>query len=201
MNDRPRSSYLFLLQRRSTAARREAARVLAELGATVVAQYGNVAIEVLATADQADAAADIGLFGGRLKGAMGREQLGQLDDEQRRVVTVWNARFSRGYRRLERDRTVRGVSWGAGGEDREPPLPFTPLDPEDFLALAARYEAESGERIRPQERPRGKGQISEVMTPDEFVEYERRLVAHYQTSSSRTTWRASPTASAPATTR
>jgi hypothetical protein len=144
-----------------------------------VAQYGNVAIEVLATADQADAAADIGLFQGRLKGAMGREQLGQLDDEQRRVVTVWNARFSRGYRRLERDRTVRGVSWGAGGEDREPPLPFTPLDPEDFLALAARYEAESGERIRPQERPRGKGQISEVMTPDDFVEYERRLVAHY----------------------
>ena len=95
-------------------------------------------------------------------------------------VTVWNARFSRGYRRLERDRTLRGLSWGTGGEDREPPLPFTPLDPEDFLALAARYEAESGERIRPPERSRGKGQTTEIMTPDDFVEYERRLVAHYR---------------------
>ena len=123
---------------------------MAELGATVVAQYGNVAIEVVATADQADAAADIGLFGGRLKGAMGREQLGQLDDEQRRVVTVWNARFSRGYRRLERDRTLRGLSWGTGGEDREPPLPFTLLDPEDFLAswlgTKPRAESASGRR-------------------------------------------------------
>ena len=45
--------------------------MLAELGATVVAQYGNVAIEVLATADQVDAADDIGLFQGRLKSAYG----------------------------------------------------------------------------------------------------------------------------------
>ena len=180
MADLSRSSYLFLLQRRSTAARREAARVLAELGATVVAQYGNVAIEAVATDDQAAAAADMGLFLNRLKGPMGREQLGRLDDAQRRVMTVWNARFSRGYRRLERDRTLRGLSWGEGGEDREPPLPFTPIDPEDFLELAARYEADSGERIRPVERPKGKGQVPDVMTPDEFVEYERRLVDHYR---------------------
>lgn len=180
MTDLSRSSYLFLLQRRSTAARREAARVLAELGATVVAQYGNVAIEAVATDDQAAAAADMGLFLNRLKGPMGREQLGRLDDAQRRVMTVWNARFSRGYRRLERDRTLRGLSWGEGGEDREPPLPFTPIDPEDFLELAARYEADSGERIRPEERPKGNGQVPDVMTPDEFVEYERRLVDHYR---------------------
>ena len=88
---------------------------------------------------------------------MGREQLGQLDDEQRRVVTrcgtpaplvgigVWSGT------------ALIGVgAGGSGGEDREPPLPFTPLDPEDFLAFVAQYEAESGERIRPQERPRGR---------------------------------------------
>ena len=75
---------------------------------------------------------------------------------------------------------MRGLSWGEGGEDREPPLPFTPIDPEDFLELAARYEADGGERIRPEERPKGKGQVPDIMTPDEFVEYERRLVDHYR---------------------
>ncbi len=173
-----RVSYLFLLQRPSLAARQHAARVLRESGATVVAQFGTVGIEVLATPEQAASASELGLFAAQLKGPMNRESLGRLSDEQRAVVSLWNARFSRGFRRLSRDRTLRGVSWG--DEAHEAPWPFSAMDPEDFFELVRRYEAETGERLHPDEGERGKRQgARQAFTAEEFVAYERRLAEHY----------------------
>ena len=62
MNTQQRSSYLFLLQRTSIAARREAAKRLRELGMTVVAQYGGVALEAFVDPAQSEAAQALGIL-------------------------------------------------------------------------------------------------------------------------------------------
>src|SRR4051812_9467106 len=128
---RERKSYLLLLQQPSPAVRRDAARQLADLGATVVAQFGNVAIEVLATEDQAAAIATLGAFSARLKGPMKAEHLEKLTAEQLQIVSIWNARFGESYQKLADDRTHADKPWNAPGF--EEPLPFTAINPGDFL--------------------------------------------------------------------
>ena len=184
MSDRPADAYLFILQQPSTEARRQAARMLTESGATVVAQYGEVAVEALATPEQAAAASELGMFAAQLKGPMGRETMGRLSDEQREVVTLWNTRFSAGFRRLSSDRATEGVSWGH--DERDAPLPYSAIDPRDFLELVRRHEEETGTSVLPAEPPKsrakGKAKAGEEptrLTPGEFVEYERRMAEHY----------------------
>jgi hypothetical protein len=93
-----RTSYLLLLRNPSATARQDAVSQLKDLGVTVVAQFGSVAIEVLATADQAEAIANLGMFSARLKGPMKAEHLEKLTPEQRQIVGIWNARFAGNYR-------------------------------------------------------------------------------------------------------
>ena len=70
--------YLFLVAKPSIEARREVARRLRELGATVVAEYGEVAVEALVTAAQVEAARTIGMASAAPRGPMDREHLKQL---------------------------------------------------------------------------------------------------------------------------
>src|SRR5690349_1179468 len=108
-----RVPYLLLLARPSAAARAEAARYVRANGLVVVAQYGTTAIEALATPDEAATLSEVGMFAAVLKGAMKKEHLGRLTDEQRHLVEHWNTRFSRGYRRgKDRAEALRGRSWG-----------------------------------------------------------------------------------------
>ena len=143
--------YLLLLGRPSRAARAEQARRLRELGLTVIAQYGTVALEADATAEEIEAARQTGAFSAVLKGPMNREDLARLGDEQRVVVRQWNSRFRPAYRRLTKDQTHRGKSWTAKG--MRPPLAYTPIDPEDFVAAVADYERRTGQRLVEDEPP------------------------------------------------
>src|SRR5574341_1610131 len=103
MTESSQTNYLFLLVRPSAALRREAAGRLSELGARVIAQYGAVALEASATAPQAEAALETGLFAARLSGAMLSENMKQLDEAQRQAVAQWNTRFTSSYRHLTKD--------------------------------------------------------------------------------------------------
>ncbi|MGH2386194.1 MAG: PLAT/LH2 domain-containing protein [Candidatus Limnocylindria bacterium] len=183
MPERPKHAYLFLLERPSIDGRRTAAERLRELGMRVIAQFGSVAIEAEATEDQAAAAHDLGIFSAQLKGPMAREHLQKLNDEQRQVIGVWNTRFAPAYRKLTKDLTHAGKPWDAEG--LAPPLGYSPIDPEDFRQLVSDYEKRSGERIvdagdANQTGRRKGGRSPKPMNPEEFVEFERRLVTTYE---------------------
>jgi hypothetical protein len=187
----PRTPYLFLLARPSPGVRREAARALREMGLAVVAQYGRVAVEALATPDEALAAQDLGMFSAVFKGSVKRQHLERLTDEQRRVVEQWNIRFSAGYRRLKEDPSLEGRSWAH--PDMDPPGPHAAIEPRDFTAFLEDYERRTGQRAEaspgdepPSGRtgPRGRGRArgrrpQRPMTPDEFVDYEQDLARRF----------------------
>jgi hypothetical protein len=173
-----RTSYLFLLRQPSAAARREAVRQLQELGATVIAQFGTVAVEAFVTNDQAAAAAALGSFTARLRGPMKTENLEKLSPEQRQVVILWNARFAAGYRKLKSDLTHVGKPWSAPGL-REP-MPFTAIEPEDFKRLVERYEERTGRRVLPPTEGGRRPRRARPMSPKEFEAYEKRLADQYK---------------------
>lgn len=183
MEKRDKKSYLFLLQRPSVEARREAAKRLRELSMTVVAQYGGGAVEALATSDQVDAAAKLGIFSAQLKGPMASEHLTKLGPEQLAIVQQWNTRFTNKYRRLKKDALDHvGKAWNSPGMAE--PLPYSAIGVEDFERLIADYEKRTGETIlgSPKRRsPRGKpgSRADKPMSPEEFTEYERRLAETY----------------------
>jgi len=192
MNDpsepRARSPYLFLLARPSLATRSEAANRLREMGLTVVAQYGRVAVEALARPDEALSAQDLGLFSGVFKGAVSAQHFERLTDEQRRVVEQWNTRFAGDYRRLKEDKTLLGRSWGH--PDTEPPAPHSAIDPEEFMAFLEEYERRTGSPAmepateqRPTEQRGRRGaprRPQGPMTPEAFVSYERDLSERFK---------------------
>jgi hypothetical protein len=186
-----RPPYLFLLARPSPTVRREAANRLREMGLKVVAQYGRVAVEALATPEQARAAHDLGMFSGVFKSSVKRDHLERLTDEQRRVVEQWNTRFSPDYRRLKEDPSLEGRSWA--DPDMDPPAPHSAIEPRDFSAFLEDYERRTGERAS--ESPEDEAQSEQTgrrrgrrtrrrpsrsMTPDEFVKYEQDLARQFK---------------------
>jgi len=192
MNDpsepRARSPYLFLLARPSLATRSEAANRLREMGLTVVAQYGRLALEALARPDEALAAQDLGLFSGVFKGSVSAQHLERLTDEQRRVVEQWNTRFAADYRRLKEDKTLLGRSWGH--PDLQSPAPYSAIDADDFLTFLEEYERRTGTSAveptteqGPAEQRRGRGaprRPQGPMTPEAFVKYEGDLAERFK---------------------
>jgi hypothetical protein len=175
--------YLLFLAQPSVAVRREAASRLRDLGLRVVAQYGPVAIEVIATPDQAQAAQDLGIFSVTLGRSMQEQHLQRLTDEQGQVAQQWNTRFTSGYRDLVKDRSHLGKSWADPGFD--PPAPHSAIGPEEFLSFIEDYEYRTGnkpwqdaedspggepeDQHEQPEEPRG------PMAPEQFVRYEREL--------------------------
>jgi hypothetical protein len=173
-----RTSYLLLLRNPSPAARQDAVRQLKDLGVVVSAQFGGVAIEVLATADQAEAIANLGMFSARLKGPMKAEHLEKLTPEQRQIVGVWNARFGASYRKLKEDDSKVGKTWS--GEGVREPLPYTAIAPEDFIALVERYEERTKKKVSPPKTTTRKGRPQRPMSADDFKKFEKRLADAYK---------------------
>ena len=173
-----RTSSLLLLRNPSTAARQEAVRQLREMGVAVVAQFGGAAIEVLATRDQAEAIATLGMFASRLRGPMKTEHLEKLSAEQRQIVAIWNARFAPSYRKLKDDDTNVGKAWS--DEDRREPLPYTAIGPEAFIELVRKYEERTKKKLLPPEPRTKKGKPQRPMSADDFRKFEKRLADAYK---------------------
>jgi hypothetical protein len=179
-----RKAYLFLLARPSPAVRREAARALGEMGLNVTTQHGSVALVALASAEEAAAAQDLGLFSAVLSGPMKTQHLDRLNDEQRAILRLWNARFTRGYRTLKEDTSLRGRSWGH--PEMGAPAPYSPVAPEDFLPFVDEWERR---HARPAVRPReggpsqkggaGRKRPARRMDGEAFAEFERSLADVY----------------------
>jgi hypothetical protein len=183
MNTQQRSSYLFLLQRPSIAARREAAKRLRELGMTVVAQYGGVALEAFVDPAQSEAAQALGIFSAQLKGPMAKEHLAKLNPEQLQIVELWNTRFTKSYRALKKDLTHVDKPWKSPGLAE--PLPYSAIGEEDFKQLIAEYEERTGKPLteKPPEKPASRKKTrpqKKQLSAKEFVQYEDDLSKAYK---------------------
>ncbi len=197
MTGTPRQPYLFLVARPSVEGRRELTRRLRSLGAAVVAEYGDVAVEALVSDEEVEAAREIGAAAAALRGPMGREHLKQLTPEARKTVELWNARFTARFRKLTRDQALRGKSWGS--EELDPPLPYSAIDATTFLDLCRRMEKERGVKLLPPDAPTQQAKQPrerKPMTPQQFAAYERKLGELYDESMAyhlaRLGWRLGP---------
>jgi PLAT/LH2 domain len=176
--------YLFLLARPSLAVRQEAAQRLRESGLKVVAQYGSVALEALATAPQARTAEELGLFSASLSGPMKDMHFERLNEEQRVVVRQWNTRFTDSYRKLKQDKTLVGKPWGES-PDLAPPAPPSPVAPEDFEAFVDNWEKNTGRSATTDETGDSPGKGGRRSSrrppsvPDDFSKYEEALRKQY----------------------
>ena len=180
MDGPSRQPYLFLVEKPSVEARREIARRLRDMGATVVAEYGDVAVEALVTPDQVEGARRI-TASTALRGPMAREHMERLTPDAKLIVTLWNGRFTPRFRKLTRDTTLRGKSWATEGLDA--PLPYSAIDPGAFIELCRRMEKERDVTLLPpDEPPRPAKQAREPaeMSMKQFIDYERKLADHYE---------------------
>jgi hypothetical protein len=132
-----RRTYLLLLQDASTSGCKEAYERLRAMGLRVPIQHGETAMEILATPDEAEAAAGTGLFSACLKGQMKKEHMTRLDPGQADVVASWNQRMSAAGLEASRSRPNEGVSWG---DPRfEGLVPYTAIDPAAFAEVLEKY--------------------------------------------------------------
>ena len=179
MEKQRKESYLFLLQRPSSTARYEAAKRLRELGMTVVAQFGDVAIEAFTMSSQLEAAGELGLFSAQLKGPMSKDHLAKLNEEQLRVVQQWNSRFAAGYRKLKKDLTHVGKSWS--DPEMDSLIGYTAIDVEDFTQLLKEYEEKTGSKLIDVKTEKSTKQTAEKrMSGKEFIDFEKRLRSAYK---------------------
>ena len=168
MNARTRdSSYIFFLHRCARTSSEIATRQLRELGLRVAARYGDAAVEVFSTPAKAEVAFELGMFRSYSRGPISTEHCSRLEPAQREIASRYNARFSSGYLRHQRDRTHDDKPWGADG--LVPSLPATRIDPEDFLE----FWNETG---RPQ--PAKKGTVSKL-SGRAWIDYENTAIDRY----------------------
>jgi hypothetical protein len=122
------------------------------MGITVPIQHGETAMEIVATADEAEAATASGLFSACLKGPMKKEHLERLSPSQAEVVATWNERMSESGRKASRATGHVGIAWD---DPRMQPLgPYTAIDPAAFAEVLGRFNlapTAAAKRLKPLE--------------------------------------------------
>ena len=140
-------NYLFLLANPSTESCRIARKEARELNIPVLSIHNNVAMEVQCNSFNAEKLYRTGLFKAMFKGSVKVEHLQQLSEPEKRVVDIWNTRFSKAYIRKKKDKTHYGKSWG-GHKDLGEPLPYSKYDEEKLKTLLEAYIKEHGPKTK-----------------------------------------------------
>ena len=180
-NNSEKKQYFFLLSQQSLSFRRDAVDKLRSLGVVVLAQYTTVAIVGRATPKQIESAQRTGLFTAAIKGVFSKEHMEKLKtDEERRVIELWNNRFTRSYRELQKDFTHVGKAWATPGFDE--PFAYSKIGVEDFLQLVKKYEDKTGKPILKDilQKDTSIGRRQVKLSPKEFVAYEQKLTDVYK---------------------
>ncbi len=147
-----RRTYLLLLADATASGRRQAYELLRRLSLTVPIQHGETAVEIVATADEAEAATASGLFSACLKAPMKKEHLERLSPSQADVVATWNERMSESGRKVSRSTIHVGMSWN--DTRMQAPGPYTAIDPAAFAEVLGRYglaPTAAAKRLKPLE--------------------------------------------------
>ncbi len=135
-SENDRVKYLFLLSRPTAEASHEARRYLREVGVAVTEVHGTAGLVGRAHPRDAEASMETGLFSLVTRGRIGRQTMKRLADvspELLDVARLWDYDFTPGYKRVRKDDSRDGLSWG--DPEREPPGPDSLYDPRHFLEL------------------------------------------------------------------
>lgn len=120
--------YLMVLQRPSADSAKNACSLAQSMGIIVTGQTGNKTIELLATRSQAERLFEQGLFSHYTRKKIAIEHTKDFDPELLAIVQTWNARFSKDYLKLQKDKSKKGLKWQ--NEQMNEPLPFSIVDPD-----------------------------------------------------------------------
>ena len=103
--------YLLVLQQPSADSAQTAFELARSLNLRVASQIGDRAIEVLATPLQVKKLFIQGLFSHCTHRSISKEHLENLDPELTSIIQTWNARFSKAYLKLKKDKSKQGLKW------------------------------------------------------------------------------------------
>lgn len=132
-----KNNYLLLLNFPSVESRKQAFLVAQEMNIPVTLQHSIYAIEVLATSEEASRLYKKGMFKAITKGAIKKEHIEELQEEQAEIARQWNTKFSAGYKKLKQDKTHYKKSWGS--KELQEPAPYSKFSVEDLQLLIEKY--------------------------------------------------------------
>lgn len=166
-----RTPYLLLLHQPSPDAALLAFNYCREAGIPVPAQYGNTAIEVLASPEEMEQLYASGLFSLKTKSVVKEEHRKKLEGPADAIISMWNARFSKEYRKRKKDYSKKGQPWQS--KERKEPAPYSDIDPNEFSRRLA-------ELLKKQKKQTGKKESKQLpgvnlknLTPESFLIAEK----------------------------
>jgi PLAT/LH2 domain len=175
--------YFFLLSKVSIENRRDSYKYLKDLGVRITAQYGDVALVGSCDEKRASTARDTGRFLGVYSREISTANIENLSDVQRNIISIWNYRFSKEYRKVKNDFTNVGKSWTSEGH--EPPKAYTKVDPLFFKQELEKYLNKNEKTIlreysgkKKEDRKRSGSRT--ITGQKEFVQFEKRLREKYK---------------------
>ena len=171
-----RRMYLFLLNRADPEGARLARRYLKELGVRVTSQLQAAALVGLASTDQAEAAAQTGLFAAVSSGRVTLDRKKAGDKALLDAISSWNARHEASFLKLKQDRTERGKPWNDKEKDSEPP--FTLRDPRDFKAAVLKKLQTDEETLLKSTRDKHRNERPSRLEGEAFAAYQAKLDKH-----------------------
>jgi hypothetical protein len=131
-----KKNILLYLKDATVTGRKKAAAALRKKGITVLAQYGNTALEVLVTDKESTWIQSTSHFSESFEGAISATVLKRMDTEGKQIAKVWNERQDsapsvEGIAGAGAEKSNRGLSWGTKGFDE--PRPHTDISGSFFL--------------------------------------------------------------------
>lgn len=140
-------TYLLVLQQPSNDCAKNACAIAHNLNVCVTAQIGVRAIEVLATPAQAERLFEQGLFSHYTRRSLAAEHIKDFDPQLAAIVQTWNARFSKTYRKLKKDKSKKGLKW-QNKTSREP-LPYSIVDPDMLFKELIKHKKINEKKLKP----------------------------------------------------
>ncbi|KPK55646.1 MAG: hypothetical protein AMS22_03690 [Thiotrichales bacterium SG8_50] len=169
-----RKQYIFVIKQVSQEACQVAKKYLVENGVKVLERHGDAAIIGMATEEQVEFSHKTNLFSIIASRAIKKEHLKKLSEEQQKAVRSWNNIKSDKYRKLRKDKTLMGKSWGE--KDKDPPAPIAFYAPEDFKAsLLEHLQIDEKELLKKYKKKKYR-----PLKGNSFIRYEKELAKIYK---------------------
>jgi hypothetical protein len=125
-----KKNILLYLKEATVMNRQKTAAALREKGITVLAQYGNTALEVYVTDEELTWIHSTSFFSEGFEGSVSETALKVMNTEGKELAKAWNQRQGtspslEGVAGVDAEKSNRGLSWGTKGFDE--PRPHTDI--------------------------------------------------------------------------
>ena len=150
-----KKNILLYLKEATVTDCQKAAAALREKGLTVLAQYGNTALEVYVTDEELTWLQSTSFFSESFEGSVSETALKVMNTEGKELAKAWNQRQGtapspEGVAGVDAEKSNRGLSWGTKGFDE--PRPHTDISGTFFLTTILEKKAIDGELQIPERK-------------------------------------------------